>query len=376
MKRWHVALAVAGALILAACGGGTGPTATPEGGVGVAVEATSDVPTPETQMGGALQAGSLVVTQLGQPLAVLPDRTVLNLPVDRFGQQGSPNGRYGVAFTPGSGGIVLTLMDYSATPPASKPVPGAEGLRGPGVTWKPDSSGFAFFDFPPMGQRPALRSIQYYDVASGETRPLIPDVDDANEIPISVSFSPDGAYLLYVVGDANAEGIGGPGSSPFLLSLSAGQVNSLEPDTLFGPVQWLLDSSGFLVLRPDAETGTNAVYRYDLNALTSPRRLTPDGISDLMADLSADGAWVAVSSTGDTPNGVANVFIMEVDGSNRRQLTRFADPDQSITALLWESDGIYYSLTAADNTSTTWRMDLDGQNPGQIAEGTLYSITR
>lgn len=374
MKRWHVALAVAGALILAACGGGAGPTPTPEGGV--SVEATSAVPTPETQTGGAMQAGSLIVTQLGQPLAVLPDRTVLNLPVDRFGAQGAPNGRYGVAFTPATGGTSLTLIDYSAAPPASKQVPGAEGLRGPGVTWKLDSSGFAFFDFPPMGQRPALRSILYYDVASGETRPLIPDVQNANQIPISVSFSPDGAYLLYVIGDANAEGIGGPGSSPYLLSLSAGQVTPLQPDTLFGPVQWLVDSSGFLVLRPDAQTGTNAVYRYDLNALTNPRRLTPEGISDLMADLSADGAWVAVTSTGDTPNGVANVFIMGIDGSSRRQLTRYADPDQSITALLWEADGIYYSLTAADNTTTTWRMDLDGQNAGQIAEGTLYSITR
>jgi WD40 repeat protein len=376
MKRWHVALAVAGALLLSACGGGTAPTATPEGGVSVAVDATSAGPTPETQIGGALQAGTLIITQLGQPLAVLPDRAVITVPVDRFGAQGAPNGRYGVAFTPATNGTSLTLIDYSVTPPASKPVPGAERLRGPGVTWKLDSSGFAFFDFPPMGQGASMRSIQYYDVASGETRPLIPDVQNANQIPISVSFSPDGTYLLYVIGDASAEGIGGPGSSPYLLSLSAGQVTPLPPDTLYGPVQWLVDSSGFLVLRPDAQTGTNAVHRYDLNALTSPRRLTPDNTSDLMADLSADGAWVAVTSTGDSQNGVANVFMMGVDGSSRRQLTRYNDPDQTITALLWEADGIYYSLTAADNTSTTWRMDLDGQNAGQVAEGTLYSITR
>lgn len=376
MRRGHVALALAGALLLAACGGAGGPTATPGGDAGISVEATSAVPTPETQIGGALPAGTLIVTQLGQPLAMLPDRTVLNLPVDRFGAQGAPNGRYGVAFTPSSNGLNLTLVDYSSAPPANKQVPGAESLRGPGVTWRMDSAGFAFFDFPPMGQRPALRSIQYYDVASGETRPLIPDVQNANQIPISVSFSPDGAYLLYVIGDANAEGIGGPGSTPHLLSLSAGQVTPLQPDTLYGPVQWLADSSGFLVLRPDAATGTNAVYRYDLNALNNPRRLTPNGVSDLMADLSADGAWVAVTSTGDTPNGVANVFIMGVDGSSRRQLTRYEDPEQAITALLWEADGIYYSITAADNTSTTWRMDLDGQNAGQVAEGTLYSITR
>ncbi len=97
--------------------------------------------------------------------------------------------------------------------------------------------------------------------------------------------------------------------------------------------------------------------------------------SDFLSDLSPDGRRVVVTSTAaGTNTQVGNIFMMNVDGSNRRQLTQFDTVDQTVTALIWGNDGIYYSLSGADNTDTTWRMDLDGKNATQVAQGTLNAI--
>jgi hypothetical protein len=65
---------------------------------------------------------------------------------------------------------------------------------------------------------------------------------------------------------------------------------------------------------------------------------------------------------------------MNLDGSNRKALTKFTDPDQTITGLIWANNGIYYSISTGANTDTTWRMDLDGSNAAQVAKGTLNDI--
>ena len=46
----------------------------------------------------------------------------------------------------------------------------------------------------------------------------------------------------------------------------------------------------------------------------------------------------------------------------------------SITALVWGNDGIYYSVFNGEGLDAVWRMDLDGKNPKQIAQGTLQRI--
>ena len=378
MRRGYAIWLMIAILALSACGGQPAPAATDSPldlDSDATAVATSAVPTAVASADGAFPNGTLIVTQLGRPLAQLPGRQSIALTDERFGAQASPNGRYGVRLTTTTGGTALELVDYATNPPAVTAIPEGRGLRGPGITWKPDSSGFAFFDFPPFGQQAGIRSIYYFDVARGQSARLIPDMQRPNQIPISVSFSPDGAYLLYVIGDAEAEGIGGPGSTPYILTVASGQSAPLPPDTLFGPVQWLNDNSGFLVLRRTAQAADQSgVFRYNLNALNNPQRLTPPNTTDLLMDISADGRWVAVTSTGDTPNNPANIYMMALDGSNRRRLTDFADPEQSITGLVWAADGIYYSLSSADGLGTVWRMDLDGRNATQIGTGTLHAV--
>ncbi len=389
MKRRSVTIPVLLSLLVLptiACnlGGSAGEQATTVPGAptttistGTVVAATSSIPTsmPQTTTGNKLPVGTLILTQLRKPIAQLPNRQTISLPNERFGAQGSPDGRYGVRFDRTGTTTNLTLVDFAADPNSqTKDVPQGKGLSGPGVTWKEDSSGFAFFDFPPANSpKAASAPIQYYDVASGQTKTLVPAPKEAGTVAASISYSPDGRYLLYAVGSANAEGVGGPGSKLFLFDTTNNQTTNV-PAEAAGFNQWLKDSKGFLVTRTDP-SGLGQVVVYTLPDLSKPKVVTPAKTSDFLPDLSQDGKRMVVTSTpAGQNNQSANIYMMNLDGSSRKPLTQFNTVDQTITALIWGADGIYYSLSGADRTDTTWRMDLDGKNATQVAQGTLNAI--
>jgi sugar lactone lactonase YvrE len=388
MKRRALKYPVLGLLLvlLTACNltsqGGDQPTSIPGAPTantttGTIVAATSSIPTsmPQSTTGNKLPPGALILTQVGKPIAQLPNRQTISLPNDRFGAQGSPDGRFGVRFDRTGTTTKLVLVDYAADPNGqAKDVPQGQALNGPGVTWKEDASGFAFFDFPPANNPKAANTpIWYYDAGSGQTKELVPAPKEAGTVATTISFSPDGKYLLYAVGSANAEGMGGPGSKLFLFDTGNNQASNV-PAEAAGFSQWLKDSKGFISTRTD-QSGVSQVTVYNLPDLTKPKVVTPTKTSDFLVDLSPDGKRMVITSTPAGQNTqVANIWMMNVDGSSRKQMTQFNTVDQTITALIWGNDGIYYSLSGADNKESTWRMDLDGKNATQVAQGTLNAI--
>jgi len=368
MKRWLPVVVIAIAtLFLAGCGSGPSATSTP------AVPPTAALPPTATpQQNQILPIGTLLLIQSEQSrtIAQTPDQKVIRIDDDdRLGRQGSPDGHYGVRYQSDSGAISLTLVDYGANPPALKAIPNGTGFTGPAVTWRTDSAGFAFFNIPTTGSS-APGTIYYYDVAGGNTRTLIPPSTQGT-IAASVSFSPDGKYLLYSLSNADSEAIGGPDSNPFILDTTSGQSTALAAGTLNGFDQWLLDSSGFIALQTNAASKQRGVYLYKLNALGAPVRLSPVDQEDLIVSLSRDGKFIAVTSNG--TGQITNIYTMNLETKNRRQITQFTDKDQTITQLVWGNDGIYFSLTNANQTST-WRMGPDGSSRTQVAQGTLQGI--
>jgi WD40 repeat protein len=352
-------------------------SAAPGSATGTIVAATSSIPTTTAQptSGGKLPVGTLILTQRGKPVAQLPNRQTVSLPDERFGARGSPDGRYGIRFNRANNLTDLVLVDFGTDPNGqAKDVPQGKGLNGPGVTWKEDSSGFAFFDFPPANNPKAGNTpILVYDIASGQSRQLVPAPAEAATVATSIAFSPDGRYLLYAVGSATAEGVGGPGGKMFVFD-SSNNRSTPVPAGAAGFSQWLKDSKGFIANRTD-QSGLSQIATYSLADLSKPKTLTPANTSDFLNDISPDGKFTAVTSTpAGQANQIANIYRMNLDGSNRKQLTKFDTVDQTITALVWGSDGIYYSLSGADNAETTWRMDLDGKNATQVAQGTLNAI--
>lgn len=370
---------------LAACGGAApasdsangaanaGPT--PEAGTVIA--ATLSVPTsaPSVATGQSLPAGTLIVFQNNQPIALTPNGNSIALSDDRFGAQGSPDGRFGVRFVINGNAVDLALVDYTAAAPQVKEIPNGKGLSAPTLTWKDDSSGFAFFDFPsPDRVATSNRSLFYFDIASGQTRELI-KAPGGTVIPAAKAFSPDGNSLIYTQVDALAD-LGSSALPPvFLLNVGNGAATTLPPQIGLSFNQWLKDSSGFVTIQQGDGNAPQVAQVWRLNALNAPQTVTPSGYSDRLLDLSPDGKRIVVSS--DTV-GVAltatNLFMMSLDGSDRRPITTYTDPQQTIGAVVWGADGIYFTLYGADNAQVTNRVDLDGNNLKKAADGSLFGI--
>ncbi len=386
MRRWWVmcGLGCVLSLVLTACGGGaSGPVAT---GTGAAVPptldratvvATSAAPTAVAQAmtGDAFPAGTLILTQVGNPVAQLPNRQTISLTDERFSKQAAVNGRYGVRFKRAASLLDLELVDFAATPNAVKAIPQGQGFSEPVVTWREDSAGFAFFDFvAPDKLKNIRRTIFYYDVASGQTRQLLPERPADGKLAASIAFSPDGRFLLYAENNADSEGIGGQDGQTFLLDMTNSQTQPLPQAVGFN--QWLRDGKGFITIRSDQNNVINQVFVFNFADLGNPKMVTPAGYSDGFVDVSPDGKRLIVSSAKTGPNGpteAANIYMQNPDGSNRRKLTNFTDVEQNITQVIWGNDGIYYSVFGASGP-TAWRMDLDGTNAKEIAKGDLNAI--
>ncbi|MBX3083867.1 MAG: hypothetical protein KF716_19690 [Anaerolineae bacterium] len=383
MQRWRSSLVlIAGAaLILTACGGNSTlpPVATldqsqptTESGI-VATDAVPTSTPASGATGQVMSPNTLVLAQLEQFVAQLPDTKILTLSADRIPPSGSPDGRYGVVYTAQNGLVDLTLTDYSTTPAATKAIPSGNALTSPSITWREDSTGFAFADLPaPDKVAQAKKIVYYYDLASGQTQELLTEAQSPSSFPVPVAFSPNNAYLMYLV-TGGAE-TGSVSYQAVLFDMNTKQKTPLSlGQAAFS--QWLADSSGFLTSASDPQTGASALVVYRLNALSTPQTITPVAVTDVWSDISPDGKFiVVVSAASGSAQSVYNIFMMGLDGSNRRQLTQFSDPQQSITALVWGNDGIYYSVFSGEGLDTVWRMDLDGKNAKQVAQGTLLRI--
>lgn len=348
--------------------------------LGTTIAATSAVPTAtaaSATTGNALPSGTLILNQVGNAIARLPGTSgrSLSLGSDRVGNQGSPNGQYGVRAEQAERRFNLFLVDYSTADTKGKEIPQGTNLAGPGITWKRDSSGFAIHDFPPDANAQVNAAILYYDVKSGQTSSLVAAPTDTASVAAGLAFSADGKLFAYAVGKKGSEGIGGPDSSLFSLDLGS-KASTPLPKGLLGFEGWLGDSAksdSFLMRR--FERGVSQIAVYSMAQLQQPVIITPANTSDFLVATSPDGRRLVLSSSPTTgAEKVAQIVMVNPDGSSRRTLTQFTAGEQSITGLVWAVDGIYYSLTSADNKATTWRMNLDGTAATQVAEGTLIGI--
>ncbi len=398
MKRWQVI--ASGVLILAlptiACSViGGGPQATETPGVptslnGTIVVATSSIPTPTpmpTASGAGLPAGTLILVQLGNPLALPPgaNGSTTALPVEQMPPQGSPDGHYGVRLVKNGAQTDLSLVDFSSADTSTgKSIPNGTGLSNPSITWKEDSSGFAFYEIP-LDPSKGSSGIHYYDVGSGQTSQLVPPTAPGS-VASSIAFSPDGKRLVYAVSNLNAAN---PANANQLsiLDVTGGSQPTQLPASANNFNQWLRDGSGFVATQVDSTTGASKVAVYSLANLAQPQIVTPSGTSDLLVDVSPDGKFLVVSSAPPLVKGQIptppNIAIMNVSGANRHTLMQLSNSDQSVTSLIWGNDGIYYSLSSTGGASTTpsgpkvdttYRMGLDGKNIQQVAQGTLREI--
>jgi len=262
---------------------------------------------------------------------------------------------------------------------------------------------------------------------AGDSALVIADLDGNNERTLAVRKLPEKFSPVFFTGPAwspdgkliasTTASVGGS-SRIALFQVSDGTEQSFSATWPFtGRVEWLPDMSGLLVVAGDAPGPGSAQIWHLSYPGAEKRRITNDLNSYRAIGLTADGSkfstvqanglvnvWVvpdgdakrAISlptgnvgfyaSSGNnvswTPDGrivfVSNeggsgdVWIMNPDGSNRRQLTTNGAINFSPTI---SADGRYIVFVSArEGTRDVWRMNIDGSNPIRLTTGLADSF--
>jgi eukaryotic-like serine/threonine-protein kinase len=112
-----------------------------------------------------------------------------------------------------------------------------------------------------------------------------------------------------------------------------------------------------------AGSRTAKLYVVELDGSQQARQITPGSDDGFGAVWLADGRIVFGSNAGGNPD----IWVMDSDGGNRRQLTfsEYADTDPAVSP-----DGHAIVFTSArEGGRHIWRMDADGQNQRQLTTG-------
>ncbi|HKR12508.1 MAG TPA: protein kinase [Pyrinomonadaceae bacterium] len=320
-------------------------------------------------------------------------------------------GFFGVTFSPDGNDIyyaVKAQLDsgtlYRIPSLGGLPVKVVEHIDGP-------------ISFAPDGKRFVLVRGNYPN--PGESALVIANVDGSNERILTVrkrpdhfspifftgpSWSPDGKLVAATVMSSIRV------SNVFVFSVDDGKEQMLtrEPWPFASRVEWLPDMSGLLVVAGD---GINVSQHWMLSYPGGEkRRLTNDLSAYRAISLTADGRklatiqidglinlWVApegdaqrsvrlptgnvgfYASSGNNlswtmdnrvvfmsnEGGVADIWIADPSGGNRKQLTTNGGTSPVAT-----SDGKYIVfISARDGKQAIWRVNIDGANPIRLSNG-------
>jgi TolB protein len=101
-----------------------------------------------------------------------------------------------------------------------------------------------------------------------------------------------------------------------------------------------------------------------------PTRLTSDAADEFDPDLSPDGTQIVYRRNARPNSDDADIWIMDVDGSDQRNLTN--SPEDANWAPVWTPDGRIAFSSARGNSSGTpelWSMAADGSDLLQVVDG-------
>ena len=273
--------------------------------------------------------------------------------------------------------------------------------------------------FSPDGKQFVLVRANYPQ--QGDSSLVIANVDGSGERTLATKKSPYRMAPLFFTGPswspdgrvvAAAVDVLGGSSKVVGFAVADGSEKDLSPESwpFAARVQWLPDMSGLLTVAGDnpgaaqlwfisypagqARRVTNDLNTYRAIGLTQDGRkfstiqsqglvnlwVVPEGRSANAVRLptgnvtfysssgnnvawTPDGKIVFVSNEG----GVADIWLADPDGSNRKQLT--ANGAVNVTPLVTK-DGRYVVFTSIrQNQRNIWRMNVDGSNPVRLTSG-------
>lgn len=272
------------------------------------------------------------------------------------------------------------------------------------ITFSPDGKQFAFIsrDYP----QPGMRALMVAQI-DGREKKQIP----APQLPSdfwSPAWSPDGHTIACAAVHQN----NGLHVSVVGVRVSDGTVTPLTNERWFdvGRVAWLADGSGLLVTAtaqwsgfsnqieyisyPGGQTHriTNDLNNYSGLGLTkdsgalvtvqSEQRssiwtVTPHGetVTQITSGINKYDGVYDLSWTPDgrivyesTASGDEDIWIMDADGNNQKQLT-FKAGINLFPSVTPDGKYIVFTSTRADGNTNIWRMNIDGTDPKQLTNG-------
>jgi len=125
--------------------------------------------------------------------------------------------------------------------------------------------------------------------------------------------------------------------------------------------------SGTIVYSSAIE-GNDDVFLLRLDG-SEPTRLTDGVEKEFDPDLSPDGATIAYRRNPEPDSDFADIWVMGVDGSNKRNLTN--SPEFSNWAPAWTPDGriVFSSMREGGGALELWSMAADGSQLKRLSEG-------
>jgi serine/threonine protein kinase/Tol biopolymer transport system component len=232
------------------------------------------------------------------------------------------------------------------------------------ITFSPDGKRFAFVrDFPTEGAQAIM--VANADGSNEQRLASRGGFDFFSFEDTGPAWSPDGEVITCAAGSST----GGLYDSVFEVRVEDGQVKQVTPQRWqkVGRICWLQDGQGMIVTAKDWDSG-NFYHLWQVGY--------PNGeVQKLTNDLGGYGTFsLGLTTDSNTlvtvrQNLTLNIWTQPVgDLSRAKQVTKGVSGDDGNRGISWTPDGRIVYTSIASGQANIWIMDADGKNQKQLTE--------